>query len=229
MKKYDFLLADADDTLLDFGRAEKAAVTKLFAEFGVCADENLLSAYSEHNDRLWKMLERGEISMPVLISTRFTDFFNIYGISGDGLCAAKRYVELLRLQAFKMPGTDELLQKCKGKIRVFIISNGKTEVQLSRFKLSGISDKVEGIFLSEQIGYKKPDKAFFEKAVSSISGFSKEKALVYGDSLTADIAGGINFGVDTCRFNPDGKPNATPYAPDFEVRSHPELYPILGI
>ncbi len=229
MRKYDILLCDADDTLLDFALCEKTAVAALLSEFGVKADDALLSSYSEHNDRLWKMLERGEITMQELIFLRFREFFKLHGIKGDGDRAAVRYREILSKYAFTTDGAKELLDRCKGKVRVYVISNGKAEVQISRFKLAGITDNTDGLFISELLGTKKPDTDFFVKAASSISDFSKERALVYGDSLTADIAGGIAFGVDTCWYNPRGKANENGPVPKYEIRTHKELYPILHI
>ncbi len=229
MKKYDILLADADDTLLDFALCEKTAVTLLFKEFGVCPDDGLLSAYSEHNDQLWKRLERGEITIKQLVALRFAEFFSDHNIKGDGAYAAIRYKQILSRCAYKTEGADELLRRCRGKVRVYIISNGITDVQTSRFRLAGITELVDGLFLSEDLGAKKPDPVFFEKAVSSIGCFCKEKTLVYGDSLTADIAGGNAFGIDTCWYNPHNTVNVTGILPDYEIRDHSELYPLLGI
>ena len=229
MKKYDILFADADNTLLDFSLSERIAASALFKEFGVEPDDELLSAYSEYNDKLWKRLERGELTVNDLISIRFTVFFKEHGIAGDGAAAAVRYKQILSTCAYMTDGAEELLLRCRGKVRVYIISNGKTEVQLSRFKLSGISDLSDGVFLSEEMGAKKPDTYFFAKATSSISGFSKERSLIYGDSLTADIAGGINCGIDTCWYNPDGVINNTAFIPNYEIRKHSDLYSILEI
>ena len=229
MKKYDILLADADNTLLDFTTSERVAASSLFKEFGAEPDDKLLDDYSEYNDSLWKRLERGELTMKELISLRFTGFFKDHGIKGDGDAAAVRYRQILSKCAYKTEGADELLQKCRGRIRVYIISNGKAEVQLSRLRLSGIADITDGIFLSEIIGVQKPDTYFFTKAASLIEGFAKDRALIYGDSLTADIAGGVNSGIDTCWYNPGGIINRTPYIPDYEIRKHSDLYSILQI
>ena len=229
MKKYDILLADADNTLLDFTKSERVAASALFSEFGTEPDDKLLNDYSEYNDSLWKRLERGELSMKELISLRFTGFFKDHGIKGDGDAAAIRYRQILSKCAFKIEGADELLHKCRGRVKVYIISNGKAEVQLSRLRLSGITDITDGIFLSEIIGAQKPDTYFFTKAASSIEGFSKERTLIYGDSLTADIAGGVNSGIDTCWYNPGGIVNRTPFIPDYEIKKHSDLYSILKI
>lgn len=229
MRKYDILLADADNTLLDFTSAERTALTSLLTEFGVRAEESLLSSYAEHNDRMWKKLERGELSHKELSEMRFRTFFADHGIKGDGMLAEKRYRSLLSLCAPKTDGAEELLLRCRGKVRVYIISNGRAEVQISRFKLSGISDLADGVFLSDLIGSKKPEIRFFEAAASSIDNFSREKALVYGDSLSADIAGGFNYGIDTCWYNPLGCANGSGIVPVYEIGKHSDLYSILDI
>ena len=38
-----------------------------------------------------------------------------------------------------------------------------------------------------------------------------------GDSLTSDILGGINAGIRTCWFNPQGSPGREDIMPDYEI------------
>ena len=55
------------------------------------------------------------------------------------------------------------------------------------------------------MGCAKPEKRFFDLVAAAIPNFDPKEALVIGDSLSSDIRGGINAGLDTCWFNPAGK------------------------
>ena len=229
MKKYDFLLADLDNTLLDFTAAERIAVERLLLHYGAKADDETVRAYSAFNDTMWKRLERKEITRAELRATRFSEFFLRMSIDGDGLEAAGLYEQFLSENAFWIDGAQELIQRIKGKIKLYLISNGMARVQLPRLKSSGLDTLTDGYFISELVGYNKPDKRYFDFVFSSIPGFDPEKALVLGDSLTADISGGIICGVDTCLFDRRGKYCGGRIKPMHIINNLSQLYNILHI
>ena len=66
--------------------------------------------------------------------------------------------------------------------------------------------------------------AFFEYVAEHIEGFEKEKTLIVGDSLSSDIAGGINFGIDTCWYSPSNM--HTKANPTYIVDSMEKVLPI---
>lgn len=228
-KKYSVLLADLDNTLLDFDLAERYAISALLSHYGA-ENDNLLNAYSVFNDSLWKRLEKGEITRKQLIDARFVEFFRQYGINGDGAEAAPLYEKYLSENAAWIDGAKELLIRCKGKIKVYIISNGTARVQLPRIQKSGVDKMTDGYFISELIGYNKPDIRYFEKVCGEIPGFIPEKTLLLGDSLTADIAGGIAFGLDTCLYDRHGKyKESGKIKPGIVITELKQLYKILDI
>ena len=203
--KYDIILFDADGTLLDFGRAEHEALQESLESMGIIPDEEMIKRYSEINDSLWKALERGEIEKDVLSYRRFELFFAHYGLSQDAREMAKRYVEALSTKGYLLDGAKELCQRLYGKARMFIVTNGIEYVQRRRYAFCGLSEYFEEIFISGCVGYEKPDVRYFEHVEMKISDFSKERAVIIGDSLTSDMRGGVNYGIDTCWYNPRGK------------------------
>ena len=92
-------------------------------------------------------------------------------------------------------------------------------MQKGRLESAKISPLFEGIFLSEEVGYVKPQIEFFEYCFSRIPDFSRDRAVIFGDSLTSDILGGINAGIRTCWFNPKGLPRREDIRADLEVSS----------
>lgn len=226
-KKYETLLFDADDTLLDFKAAEKYALSSLFDELGIPLDGDIEARYSKHNKGMWQELEKGNITREELINTRFVKFFASENIDSDGDIAKDRYFYHLSRCGALLPYALETLDICRRHAKVYIISNGVALVQDGRFAISGIIDHADGVFISERVGYQKPRVEFFNEVEKNIPGFRKETALVIGDSLTADIAGGIAFGVDTCHVCPV-RMEYTEIKPDYSVTDLKELLMLLG-
>ena len=100
-----------------------------------------------------------------------------------------------------------LLSSLKGVVRQYVITNGTKAAQQKKLKQGNLLSVFDGIFISEDVGYDKPSVEYFSFVKKNIPGFSEEKALVIGDSLTSDIRGGNNAGIDTCWYNPEGKEN----------------------
>ena len=225
MKKYTIALFDADETLFDFSKSESAAFCEALASFGVEADEDMVVTYKKINDSLWKKLEQGEIARERLVYQRFEMFFDTYGISADAKIMAERYLSALAEKTYLIDGAKELISSLDGKVKKYIVTNGVERVQRSRYANSELYGCFDGIFISEAIGANKPDPRFFEYVAAHIDGFRKENALIIGDSLSSDILGGINFGIDTCWFSPKG--GSGELSPTYTVKKLDEIMPIL--
>ncbi len=155
---------------------------------------------------------------------RFDRIFDMFGITGqDSHEIGKIYKDCLSKQAFLFDGARECLQELSGKYRLFVITNGITYTQQRRFEKASLNQYFEKIFVSEQIGYRKPQKEFFEYVREHIEGFDEGGAVVVGDSMTSDIQGGLGAGLDTIWFNLLGRQNKQSYHAKYEVKSYGEL------
>lgn len=110
--------------------------------------------------------------------------------------------------------------------KLSIITNGRSTTQHSRLSHSELTPMISDLFISEELGCQKPKKEFFDAVFSKLQ-ISVSKALVIGDSLTSDIIGGIQYGIDTCWFNPNGSHNTMSQAPTYEIKQLSELLSIL--
>ena len=202
---YRFALFDADNTLLDFTAAEDHAIKECLLARGLPTDSETISLYSAINDGHWKRLEQGLTTRDRLRVERFSDFFRAVGYGGDPVAMADDYVEALSRQTQLVEGALELIASLHGRCGLYIVTNGITSVQTRRFGGCPLAAYFDACFISEQMGCAKPEKEFFDQVAAAIPGFDPQHALVIGDSLSSDIQGGINAGLDTCWFNPRGK------------------------
>lgn len=218
---------DLDDTLLDFTRAERAALTKALTEMNVPAGDAVLDRYHEINAAQWALLEEGKVTRPQLLTRRFELLFTELGLDRDARETCDRYEGHLAEGHLFIPGAPELLAALAPQYDLYIVSNGAAAVQHSRLDSAGIKPYFKGIFISETIGFDKPSPAFFQAVFAAIPGFSREAALLVGDSLTSDIRGGLNAGIRTCWFDPHGAPSRPDIAPDYRVIALSQLPELL--
>ena len=227
MTKYSYLLFDADNTLLDFDENERVSLSKAFMKFGIPCDEKTIALYHDINLMYWQMLAENKISKEELLIKRFSTLFERIGVDADPVQTENYYRAQLGQGCQVVPGAMEVCRKLKGTYKLYVITNGVAKTQHSRLKGSGFEDLMDGIFISDEIGYDKPDVRFFEYVQSHIEGFENSRALVIGDSLFSDIRGGVDFGLDTCYLNAYHKPNTSKIKPNYEIQDIVELLTIL--
>lgn len=222
------ILFDLDDTLLDFDLAEKIAVGKTLEELGVEPRPERLARYSELNLAQWKLLELGAISRQEVKLRRFQILFEELGENCSPAEAARRYEQLLGVGHYFMEGAEALLEALNGVYLLYLVTNGTATVQERRIESAGLSQYFEDVFISECVGFNKPDTRFFEHCFSRIPGLKKSEALIIGDSLSSDIRGGRDAGIRTVWFNPKGGEASGDVIPDYEVQRLADLPGLLG-
>ena len=226
---YKYLLWDIDGTVLDFLAAEAYAIRFLFKKYdlGVCDDEKL-KLYSGINKKYWVMLERNELTKPEILIGRFREFFEAIGadpsiaesFNKDYQSALGDYIEFIS-------GAKDVLLSQKGKYTLAAVTNGTKIAQEKKLKASGLDKIFDAVFISENVGFEKPNKEFFDYVFASLGITDKSEAIIIGDSLTSDILGGVNSGIDTCWFNPSHKPNSLSLPVTYEIDDIGKLNDIL--
>ena len=222
----EFLLLDLDDTILDFHKAERIALSKTFRDFGLEPAEDVLDLYHNINKWHWEQLELGTMTRDQVLVNRFGALFEKVGMTVDPAACAKSYESNLGIGHYFLPGAEEAVKRLSERCRLFLMSNGTATVQHSRLTSAGLYPYFEQVFISQEIGYNKPEKAYFDRCFERIPGFAPEKALMVGDSLTSDIKGGINAGLKTVWVNPAHK-NCGDIRPDYEIEGLSDLEGLL--
>ncbi len=225
MKHYTTLLFDSDDTLLDFKAAEGSALRQMMTDKGLPYSEENAKIYSQVNKGFWEAFERGEIEKKEIYVGRFKKFFEKININADAASAAAAYEENLGKNHQLISGAIELLENLYEKYNIYIITNGRDVIQKSRLKDSNIINYVKGVFISETVGVPKPEEEYFNYVLKNIKETDKSKILIIGDSMSSDILGGINSGIDTCWYNPNQK--SLKYRPTYEINVLEQLEDLL--
>ena len=223
----EFLFLDLDDTILDFHKAERLAISRTFRSFGLEPTEQVLERYHVINRQHWERLERGELTRDQVLTGRFQMLFEELGIPAQPQAIAKGYEHNLGLGHYFLPGAKEALDTLRGKYRLFLASNGTASVQHSRLTSAGLYPYFEEVFVSQALGANKPSRAFFDACAARIPGYDPRKALMVGDSLTSDILGGINAGMKTCWVCPRGTQGRPDIVPDYRIEALSQLPELL--
>ena len=228
MAKYYCILFDADNTLLNFDAAENKALAETLVNYGIEPDAETVQTYRTINEELWRQLGKGQIRREKLFSERFSRFLKAIDAAGDGVEMNRFYLEQLSTHPDLMsPEVLDVLRELSEVATLAIVSNGAQMVQTHRLAESGVMNFMEDVFISEKMGCEKPNARIFDAALRALGVENREHVLVVGDSLTSDIQGGVNAGLDTCWFNPGHAENPGKVSPTYEIASLEELYPLV--
>ena len=220
MKKYEIILWDVDQTLLDFKESENYAIRKAFEQFGIPISNEVVKLYSQINDSYWKRFEKGEVSKEEVQLGRFRTLFreiDLPNVKEEEF--APVFQRLLGSVYFYRDDSYELCKHLQGVCRQFVVTNGVAWTQRNKLKLSGLGQFMEDIFISEEIGTPKPMKDFFDRCFERIPGFERSRTIIVGDSLTSDMLGGNRAGITCCWYNPEGRKREGELQIDYEIKN----------
>lgn len=231
---YTHILFDADDTLFDYPKAENHALSRTLTEAGIPCTDEVMKAYQTINQQLWRDLEQGLVKQAALRTERFTRLVKELGVTPRSQVEeiSERYLELLGEGTFLLEGAYELCRDLKeAGFHLAIITNGIKKVQANRIAGSALAKMFEAVIVSEDTGYSKPHPGIFDYAFEALGlrQTDKSRVLIVGDSLTSDMKGGLNYGIDTCWYNPYHRPNMLNLRPTYEIRRLAEVKTLVGV
>lgn len=229
MAKYTTILWDLDQTLLNFDLSMEHALRAVFDRYGLPIDEEIAARYDVINRSYWLRPESGELTKEQVTVGRFRTLFEELGIihvAPEQVNAD--YQRELGNVFFYMEDAEELVTQLKEKgYRQYVVTNGVNSTQASKMKLSGLDKIMDGVFVSELMGYPKPRKEYFDACFAAMPGVTRGECILVGDSLTSDMRGAQNAGVASCWFNPTGRAKDVEVRTDYEIRRLEELLAIL--
>lgn len=213
--KYGLCLCDADGTLFDFLKGERAALAATLTSFSLPVTDECVALYSSINDGHWKRFERGETTQDRLRVDRFADFLSAMG-RGDADARQMNlvYVGFLSQQHELMPGAMDFCRRVSAKMPIYLVTNGIASVQRTRLSLCEIREYLSGVVISEEVGRQKPDPEMIYEAMRQAGEADKRRVVMLGDSLTSDIRAAKNAGVDSVLFTNGKEPPEDGFADD---------------
>ena len=225
---YRWLLFDADGTLFDYDGAERVALGQALGQIGVSFDPGFLATYRLINQTLWQGVEKGELTPGVVKVRRFELWLEAIQVAYSPAAFSASYLECLANCSELLEDAAKVLGALSRKYRIAILTNGLKEVQRGRLARSVIRHHISDIIISEEVGFAKPAKEYFETAFARLGHPSKHEVLMIGDSWTSDIQGAVQYGIDACWYNPGRKPRPANYEITREIASLRELNDWLG-
>ena len=225
---FTYLLFDLDNTLFDFDASERHAFRHALCRQGFHFSQALYERYHEINAHLWHQYDLALLpSKEFLLTERFRQFLAEHKLTGDAERMNRDMLSGLGEIAIPFPDAVTLCQTLAENHKLFAITNAVESVQRKRFAASPLAPYFTDVFISETIGYGKPRFEFFEHVMRAVPGMTKENTLVIGDSLSSDIQGANNADLPCCWYNPKGLPRPDDLRIDYEVRTLPEILPIV--
>ena len=208
MTKYQHIFFDLDNTLWDFDRSSILAFDKIFEIFnlinyGIPSAKDFHKTYFDHNNKLWDLYRKGEIDKEFLKIERFRLPLKDYGIVDDKLAIdlGESYTDYAARLVALVPNTMEVLNYLKDKnYNIHLITNGFLEVQSIKMQSSGLDKMIDHSFVSEVVGFKKPDHRIFFHAMDAVGGNIKNSVMI-GDDLSVDIIPAKEIGMKHIYFN----------------------------
>ena len=227
MNNKKIVLLDLDNTLIDFNECARHSIMNIFEELGFNYTEKVFETFICENVKIWKKLEKGEITKSELRANRWNIILGKLGIDYDGTIIEEKFENGVAQGAYAVDGAYELLDYLYPKYELYIVSNGFRFVQESRLKIGDFRKYFKDIFLSEDVGIQKPAKEFFDYCFKNLGNPEKDDTILIGDSLSADIIGGLNYKIDCIWFNKNGDDLPKEIKPTFIVDKLKEIENIL--
>ncbi|MEO6569981.1 MAG: YjjG family noncanonical pyrimidine nucleotidase [Ilumatobacteraceae bacterium] len=224
--RYTTLLFDLDHTLLDSDASEVDAYAHTMDTIGLADPDVHFDRYVSINQTMWRAVERGELEPGDLRHQRFQAFTEQLLIDADPFAMADAFVWGLGAHGALYEGAREVLEQLSAVATLAMITNGLSEVQRARIDRLDLAGYFDAIVISSEVGATKPRPEIFEHAFELLGQPPKSTTLMIGDSLTSDIRGGTDFGIDTCWFNPHGRTAGPHDRVTHEIRRLDQLVPL---
>lgn len=217
-KNFDIIFWDIDNTILNFPYQENYALEKCFKIFKLKKlTPEMKSAYTKISEELWQQIHARTIDKSAALSLRFDRLFEKFGIEFSGKKFNEEFQKRLGDKVQFNDNANLVIKALHNKVRQYITTDGSTITQQREIEAAKLAPLVNGVFVSEAVGYSKASTKFFDYVFSQIDCPDRSRVLIVGDSLSSDMAGGKNAHIKCCWYNPEHKKNTDNTVVDFEI------------
>lgn len=230
--KYDYLIFDIDDTVLDFFSAFSEGQKNVAARLGITVTDEYRKIDEETGWKAWRQM-RLDDTEDLAVQEYYHEYYREYlrlhyeylseklGISVDPSVLSDIYLESVSSSAVPMEEcTADILRALSFRYKIVFATNGLTSVQTRRTAF--FAPFLFRLFISEEMKAIKPTDAYFAYILDDL-GCRPSRCLMIGDSLTNDIIGAKRAGMDVCFYDPRNKGIGTDIRCDLHISSISEL------
>ncbi|MBE7039006.1 MAG: noncanonical pyrimidine nucleotidase, YjjG family [Ruminococcaceae bacterium] len=221
------VFVDIDDTLLDFDKCAKNSIIAACKKYNIKYTSEIFDTFKKINTQLWLDIEKGNLTKSELHKVRWKLIFNELKIDADGIAFENMFFNNLSVSADPVDGASEMLKYLYSKYIICAATNAAYNQQVKRLKMCNMYNYIKYIFASEKLGFQKPTKEFFDSCFSALGNINKNETIIIGDSISADIIGGIEYGIKTCWFNKNAITTPNSLKIDYVVNNLCEIKNIL--
>ena len=220
------ILLDLDGTILDFHRGEANALRKTlikYLNYEINIDD--ISYFKKINEELFLNFSEGKMKRIDFQNKRFELMFKYLNKEGDFVNANLYYIDKLQYEDNLYDDSINALKYLSKKHKIYIASNGQAFVQYGRIKEAKIEEYISKIYISEELGFNKPNVNFFNEIFKDLNDYNLNNYIMIGDRLDSDIMGAKNANIKSIYLNRKGdfsNSNAT-----YNIKSLNELENIL--
>lgn len=206
------ILFDLDNTLFPFDEYWSQATTETFFKSYLTKHlpyHEFLTHYKYFDHHLWLLHQERKITLDELRQKRLIETLKRFDIN-IGKKEANDYFHLfferLLMKIKPNPDINAFLKELKSTYNIGIITNGKIKEQTLKIEKLRLNEVFQSnqIFISEEIGFEKPQVEAFHIPLSSYKT-APEQALFIGDSWNNDIKGAISAGMSAIWINLKGE------------------------
>ena len=216
----------AEHFSLDAERLEdlvRKAAKKLYAsydtypfvkEIGINPFEALWGTFDDEGENFQKLKSLA----PHYQSAAWTQGLLAAGVDDPDFAAqlARQFAEERKKHPCVYEETFSVLEALKDNYKLLLVTNGSPSLQWTKLRLTPeLEPYFEGVIISGNIGYGKPNRRMFAAALE-LAGAEPEEAVMVGDNLLTDIKGANEAGIRSIWINHD-RVKAEEVSPTYEA------------
>lgn len=224
---YKAIFLDIDDTVFNFKKCSESALKETFSTLNLEYNKNVFESFSAIDEHLWKQQKEELLTVAEVLDIRFAELSETLGLNYDSNLAKEHFGKLLGEQYIMEPGIEEVLKELSADYKIYAASNGVLTMQENRLQLSELKKYFTDLYVSDDIGYAKPNINFFIESMDRAK-LKASEILMVGDSLVSDIAGARAADIDSVWYNPYSLENLSKISADYEIKDLHELAGILN-
>ena len=231
MKRYEYIIFDMDDTLIDNLENVRYAYTKMLEYRGLSYSEEGFLRWYDLDKQFWLDFSAGLINVPdeykhdhdmfvrYVQSLRYIKYFNNEISVEEAFKINDLFLNSLKDVVIEIEGASKVLNELSKKYNVVIATNGPRQAVYTKIDKIGCSAYISKVFSADMTKNKvtKPSEIYFAELMEFLDYYDKDKMLIVGDSLKTDVKGGMNSSIDSCWFNQSGEELSNEYKPTYVI------------